>query len=178
VRRQVQTRNGEEITFHIVEYLEANQMSSRMVPRKIGFLNEVELEFFDLFCTVDKIGVKKALKAMGRPIKEIADAIQRKDAKWLTTMPGIGKQSAEQIIATLKNKVTKFAMAVVPRDSADGSAQASGLLDGTVFEESYSALLSLGMSPVEARNRLDQVATSGQPCKTVEDVLNVVFRKP
>ena len=48
---------------------------------------------------------------MGRPIKEIADAIQRQDAKWLTTLPGIGKQTAEQIIATLKNKVTKFAMA-------------------------------------------------------------------
>ena len=75
VRRQVQTRCGEELTFHISEYLEATQMSSRMIPRRIGFLHEIELEFFDLFCTVDKIGVKKGLKAMGRPIKEIADAI-------------------------------------------------------------------------------------------------------
>ena len=178
VRRQVQMRTGAEITFHVLEYIEGNQNSNRMIPRRIGFITEAELDFFELFCTVDKIGVKKALKAMGRPIKEMADAIQRQDVKWLTTMPGIGKQSAEQIIATLKNKVTKFAMAVVPRDSTDGTAQSSGLLDGTVFEESYSALLSLGMSPVEARNRLDQVATSGQPCKTVEDVLNVVFRKP
>jgi holliday junction DNA helicase RuvA len=178
VRRQIQTRTGAEITFHVLEYIEGNQNSNRMVPRRIGFIAETELEFFELFCTVDKIGVKKALKAMGRPIKEMADAIQRQDVKWLTTMPGIGKQSAEQIIATLKNKVTKFAMAVVTRESADGSGQVSGIADGSMFEDAYSALLSLGLSPVDARNRLDQVATSGQACKTVEDVLNVVFRKP
>ena len=72
----------------------------------------------------------------------------------------------------------KFAMAVVPRESAEGTSASSGIADGTIYETAYSALLSLGMSPVDARNRLDQVATSGQPCKTVEDVLNVVFRKP
>ena len=151
VRRQIQTRTGAEITFHILEYVEGNQNSNRMIPRRVGFIAEAELEFFELFCTVDKIGVKKALKAMGRPIKEMADAIQRQDVKWLTTMPGIGKQSAEQIVATLKNKVTKFAMAVVPRESGDGTAQAAGLMDGTIFEDAYSALLSLGMSPVDAQ---------------------------
>jgi Holliday junction DNA helicase RuvA len=178
VRRQIQTRTNSEITFHILEYIEGNQNSNRMIPRRVGFITEAELEFFELFCTVDKIGAKKALKAMGRPIKEMADAIQRQDVKWLTTMPGIGKQSAEQIIATLKNKVTKFAMAVVPRETADGTSHPSVALDGTVFEDAYAALLSVGLSPVDARNRLDQVAAGGHGCKTVEDVLNVVFRKP
>ena len=41
------------------------------------------------------------------PIKEIADAIQRQDAKWLTTLPGIGGRRAEQIVATLRRKVTQ-----------------------------------------------------------------------
>lgn len=174
VRRQVQTRNGEEITFHIVEYLEANQMSSRMVPRKIGFLAETELEFFDLFCTVDKIGVKKALKALGRPIKEIAEAIQRKDAKWLTTLPGIGKQSADQIIATLNAKVTRYAL--LPSASVDG-APAGGRVDAVLFEDAYAALMSVGLTPMEARTRIDQVISSGKECKTVEDVINLVFKK-
>lgn len=174
VRRQVQTRTGEEITFHIVEYLEANQMSSRMIPRKIGFLAETELEFFDLFCTVDKIGVKKALKAMGRPIKEIAEAIQRKDAKWLTTLPGIGKTTADQIVATLNAKVTRYAL--LPSPSADGKASV-GKVDGVLFEDAYSALMSVGLTPAEARTRIDQVISSGKECKTVEDVINLVFKK-
>ena len=50
-------------------------------------------------------------------------------------------------------------------------------LDGTVFEDAYTALLTLGMSPVEARNRLDAVAASGKPYKNAGDVINVIFRK-
>ena len=146
------------------------------IPRRIGFLTEAELDFFDLFCTVDKIGSKKALKAMARPVKEIADAIQRQDVKWLTTLPGIGTQTAEQIITTLKNKVTKFAMAAPAREPGDAAAPAPHL-DGTVFEDAYAALLTVGLNPVDARNRLDQAAASGKTFKTVEDVLNVIFRK-
>jgi Holliday junction DNA helicase RuvA len=175
VRRQVQTRTGSEVTFHTLEYIEGGANASKMIPRRVGFLSEAELDFFELFCTVDKIGSKKALKAMGRPIKEMADAIQRQDVKWLTTMPGIGKQTAEQIIATLKNKVTRFAMAAPARELGDG--EPAPHLDGTVFEDAYAALLTLGLNPVDARNRLDHAAASGKPFKTVEDVLNVIFRK-
>jgi holliday junction DNA helicase RuvA len=176
VRRQVQTRTGAEVTFHILEYIEGGANASKMIPRRVGFLSESELDFFELFCTVDKIGSKKALKAMGRPIKEMADAIQRQDVKWLTTMPGIGKQTAEQIIATLKNKVTKFAMAAPAGEPGDATAPARHL-DGSVFEDAYAALLTVGLNPVDARNRLDQAAASGKTFKTVEDVLNVIFRK-
>jgi holliday junction DNA helicase RuvA len=175
VRRQVQMMAGSEVAFHVLEYIEGSQNSSRWTPRRIGFQSEAELEFFELFCTVDKIGVKKALKAMSRPIKEIADAIARQDVKWLTTLPGIGKQTAEQIIATLKNKVTRFAMAAPARESADGVPARP--MDGTVFEDAYEFLLKLQMSPVEARSRLDQVAASGKPYKTAEDVISLVFRK-
>src|SRR5437763_2605954 len=110
VRRQLQSLTGEEITLHTTEDLEGNPMQGRMVPRLIGFLTEAELEFFELFCTVDKVGVRKAIKALVRPVREMADAIQRQDAKWLTTLPGVGPSTADQIIATLRKKVTKFAL--------------------------------------------------------------------
>src|SRR5262245_9866078 len=175
VRRQVQMMAGTEVAFHVLEYIEGSQNSSRWTPRRIGFQTEAELDFFELFCTVDKIGPKKPLKAMGRPVKESADAIARQDVKWLTTMPGIGKQTAEQIIATLRNKVTRFAMAAPVRETADGKPPPP--MDGGVFEDAYEALLKLQMSPVEARNRLDQVAASGKPYKTAEDLLHLIFRK-
>src|SRR5207253_7419 len=111
VRRQVQVRVGEEVALHTSEYLDGNPMQGRVVPRLIGFLNEAELEFFDLFCTVDKVGVRKAIKALMLPIRDIADAIQRQDAKFLTTLPGIGGATAEQMITTLKKKVAKYAQA-------------------------------------------------------------------
>lgn len=176
VRRQVQTRNGQEVTFHLIEYLEGNQMSNRLTPRRIGFLQESELEFFELFCTVDKIGVKKALKAMGRPIREIADAIQRQDTKWLTTLPGVGKQSSEQIIATLRSKVTKYALMREPAAPREDGSEAPVVIDSIVFEDAYAALMSLGLNPMDARIKLDQVLVSGQACKNVEEVLNLIFK--
>ncbi len=175
VRRQIQTKTGQEITFHIIEYLEATAMSARYIPRKIGFLTESELDFFDLFCTVDKIGVKKALKAMGRPIKEIADAIQRKDAKWLTTLPGIGKTTADQIVATLNAKVTRFAL--MPSESGAAGTTAVAPVNTVVFEDAYAALMSVGLSPTEARIKIDQVILSGKECKTVEEVISLVFKR-
>src|SRR5438309_3140240 len=104
VRRQVQTRIGQELTLHTSEYLDGNPMQGRVVPRLIGFLSEAELEFFDLFCTVDKVGVRKALKALMRPVREIANAIHRQDSKWLTSLPGVGAATAEHIVTTLKRK--------------------------------------------------------------------------
>src|SRR5216684_2358458 len=110
VSRQVQARIGQDITLHTNQYFEGNPMQGRVVPRMIGFLTEAELEFFELFCTVDKVGIRKAIKALVRPIREIAEAIQRQDSKWLTTLPGVGTATAEQIVATLRRKVTKFAL--------------------------------------------------------------------
>src|SRR6476660_9521953 len=120
VRRQVQGRLGQELTLHTSDYLDGNPMQGRVVPRLIGFLSEAELEFFELFCTVDKVGVRKAMKALVRPIREMADAIQRQDAKWLTTLPGIGPSTAEQIVATLRKKVTRFALLTPAADGEEG----------------------------------------------------------
>src|SRR6185295_14031977 len=114
VRRPLQMKVGEELTLYTSHYHDGNPMQGRVVPRLIGFITEAELEFFELFCTVDKVGVRKAIKALMRPVREIANAVQRQDAKWLTTLPGVGAATAEQIVATLRRKVTKFALMAEP----------------------------------------------------------------
>ena len=75
IRRRVQTQIGNEVTLHTSHFFDGNPMQGRVVPRLIGFLSEAELEFFELFCTVDKVGTRKALKALVRPVREIANAI-------------------------------------------------------------------------------------------------------
>lgn len=196
VRRQLQMRTGQEVTFHISEYLEGNPSGNRFVPRRVGFLTELELDFFDLFCTVEKIGVKKALKAMARPVREIADAINRQDTRWLSTLPGIGATTAEQIVTTLKRKVPKFLMGPVsetepepavveakptgkrkPPPIAPEPVAQTGLPEGRIVEDVYQALMALGLSPVEARSKLDSVLTSGKGFKTVEDALMLVYSR-
>jgi Holliday junction DNA helicase RuvA len=193
VRRQMQLRSGQEVTLHLMEYYEGNQAGTRLVPRKIGFQTELELEFFELFCTVDKIGVKKALKAMSRSVKDIADAISRQDAKWLSTLPGIGAATAEGIVNTLKRKVAPFAMAPrgeeeIPPDAvtkapakrkpaavAEPAGEPAAVPSGQVIEDVYQALMSLGYNPVEARERLDKLLQSGQPFRSVEEAIPLIF---
>ncbi len=152
-------------------------MQGRVVPRLIGFAHEAELDFFDLFCTVDKVGTRKALKALVRPVKEIADAIQRQDVKWLTTLPGVGNATAEQIIATLRRKVTKFALMTPPAGETGDGAAPSTVVDGNVMEDAYQALLSVGHNPADARNRLDRVLTTGRSFKSAEEVLLEIYKQ-
>ena len=116
-RRRLQAEVSRDVSLHTIEYLEGNPMQGRMTPRLIGFLTAVEREFFELFCSVDGVGVRKALRAMVRPVKEVATAIEDQDAKALAGLPGIGPAMSERIIAKLRRKVPKFALMVTRRRS-------------------------------------------------------------
>jgi Holliday junction DNA helicase RuvA len=204
VRRVIQMRTGQEITFHVTEYLEGNSAGSRFVPRRIGFLHEHELEFFELFCTVEKIGVKKALKAMAFAVKTIADAISRQDAKWLSSLPGIGPTTAEQIVTTLKRKMTPFIMVNTPAEppapvpdavveekqggkkikaakkaEPEPAASAPQPLvtpaDGRLIEDVYEALMGLGLNPLEARSKLDELLTCGKPFRSLQEAITLIY---
>ena len=117
-RRQVQGKLGEPVTLHTIFYIEGNAMGGRMMPRLVGFLSAIDREFFDIFCSVDGVGVRKALRAMVRPVRELARTIQDQDVKMLATYPGIGEATAERIVAKLRRKVGKFALIVGPADGA------------------------------------------------------------
>ena len=172
VRRAVQGRVGQELTLHTCHYFDGNPMQGRVVPRLIGFASEAELDFFDLFCTVDKVGVRKALKALARPVRDIADAILRQDTKWLTTLPGIGPATAEAMIAALRKKVTKYAQALPVED---GEARPTAVVEDKVIEDAYHALMSVGHNPVEARARIDAALQGGRAYRTVEEMLVAIY---
>ena len=172
VRRPLQSRVSEKVTLHTSHYLDGNPMQGRVVPRLIGFMTEHEMDFFDLFCTVDKVGVKKAIKALVRPIQEIADAIQRQDSKWLTTLPGIGPATADQIVATLRRKVTRFALTGKHPTDVPGTE-----IEGQLLEDVYNALLGLGHAPPDARKRLDKLLAMGQSFNSVEAMLMEIFKQ-
>jgi Holliday junction DNA helicase RuvA len=84
---------------------------------------------------------------------------------------------AEQIIATLRRKVTRFALAPsVAEPSADGEARPVTVVDGNVIEDAYQALMALGHSPTEARGRLDRALAGGKSFKSAEDILNEIYK--
>jgi Holliday junction DNA helicase RuvA len=168
-RRHLQEMLGQKISLYTIEYLEGNPMQGRLTPRLIGFLSGIEREFFELFCQVDGVGVKKALRAMIRPVQEVAALIEDQDAKGLSTLPGIGPATSERIIAKLRRKVPKFAL-LIARD-APTRADVQRDLVSEVFE----ILRALGHSEADARHLLDDALGRRKKYKDVEALLHAVY---
>ena len=75
-----------------------------MKPVLVGFRTELDKEFFELFISVEDIGPALAIRALTRPVREIARSIEEKAVKDLKQLKGIGERKAEKIIAALKGK--------------------------------------------------------------------------
>ena len=162
-------KGGQTITLHTLEFLEGTPGRGNLVPRIVGFLSEVEREFFDLFCEVDGVGVRKALRAMVRPVGEIARAIEEQDAAALSTLPGIGAATAERMIAKLRRRMPKFAL-LVARE-APGEA-----LPGDVLAETFAVLRSLGHSDTDARRLCDALRGEKKKPRDVQEALEAIYR--
>jgi Holliday junction DNA helicase RuvA len=172
-RRRLQTQIDHDISLHTIEYLEGSAMGGRMTPRLIGFLTEVEREFFDLVCEVDGVGVKKALRAMVRPVREVATAIEEQDLKSLSGLPGIGPATAERMVAKLRRKMPKFALMV----ARDEPRSAEAVADHDVMRETYDALRSLGHSEHDARRLVESSIEGKKKFKTVEEMLQAIYQQ-
>jgi Holliday junction DNA helicase RuvA len=167
-RRQLQSDLGKNVSLHTIYSLDGNPQG-KMTPRLIGFLTEAERQFFELFCSVDGVGSKKALRAMVRPVKEIAEAIEEKDEKFLSTLPGIGMAMAERIVAKLRRKVSKFAL-LVARTLPDAEQKID------VVSETFEALLALGHSEADARRLVDAVLQTKTKFKDSTEMIQAIYQ--
>jgi Holliday junction DNA helicase RuvA len=170
VRRQLQSSMGQEISLHTIFYLDGNPTQGRLSPRLVGFLSQVEREFFELFCSVDGVGAKKALRAMVRPVKDVATLIENQDVKGLSGLPGVGPATGERIIAKLRRKMPKFALMV----TAESTPAEESKRD--IIEQTYQVLCNLGHSESDARQLIDTVIENGSEYQDVESLLQVVYQ--
>ena len=169
VRRQLQGCLQAEISLHTVHYLEGNAAHGKLTPRLIGFLSEVEREFFEMFCSVDGVGVRKALRAMVRPVQEVAALIADQNAKGLAALPGIGPATAERIIAKLRRKMCKFAL-LAQRESALAES-----VPYSVVDDAFQMLTQLGHSESEARRLLDETLATKTTFKDVDALMHAIY---
>lgn len=178
-RRRLQGKLGEPVSLYTVFDIEGNQLSGRMRPRLIGFLSSIDREFFETFCSVDGVGVRKALRAMVQPVRELARLIQDQDLKTLATFPGIGEATAERIVAKLRRKVGKFALMVESRETAGTPAENGELAhaEPDVIRDTFQALLSVGHTESQARHLLDKALSGKKKFKTVADLFDAIYHQ-
>ncbi|MGI9519825.1 MAG: Holliday junction branch migration protein RuvA [Pirellulaceae bacterium] len=171
-RRQLQMQVGQPVSLHTLHYMDGNvAQGGKLTPRLVGFASEIEREFFEMFCSVDGVGVKKALRAMVRPVPDVARAIEQQDVKSLTTMPGIGAATSERIVAKLRRKMAKFAL-MLPQD---GSPESD--IERDIVDEVFQILSTLGYSEPEGRQMVERVLQGKKKYKDVDALLQAVWEK-
>jgi len=170
-RRSIQSLVGQPISLHTIYYHDGDPSRGRVTPRLVGFLSEVEREFFEMFCSVDGVGAKKALRAMVRPVQDIAEMIEEQDAKGLSGLPGVGGATADRIIAKLRRKMSRFALLV-----ARAGDQAADV-KRDVLHDAFEALRMLGHSDPDARKLIDSVLKTKKKYADVEAVLQAIYQQ-
>lgn len=170
-RRALGQLIGQVVSLQTIYTIDGDPARGKVTPRLTGFLAEVEREFFEMFCSVDGVGGKKALRAMVRPVQDIAEMIEEQDAKGLASLPGIGVSLGERIIAKLRRKMSKFALLVAKEATYEAEVKRD------VVAEAYEALRMLGHSEPDARKALDAVFKAKRKFADVEAVLLAVYEQ-
>ena len=146
---------------------------SRAVPILVGFINEIEREFFERFITVSGIGPKAAVRALKQPIPLIARAIDDGNLDVLRSLPGIGPQRAKEIVAKLQGKVGKFAL--MPEEN--GAAKASTAPEPDAAAEALEVLMQLQYKRPEAQMMIKNALSRSPGLSSAEEILNEVYKQ-
>ena len=160
----------------IALYIYYHQTERQPKPVLIGFQSLEDKAFFQEFITVDAIGPMKAVKAMGKPISDIALAIEKKDTHFLAGLNGIGKRTAEKIIATLNGKVERFISAVEGHDSADPPPMADDIRD--IRQQVEDVLVEqLGHSLASAKRMVKEAFERNRAISTPEELFDEIYQE-
>ena len=150
---------GEECVIH-----------TRMVVREdamllFGFANREERGAFDSLTAVSKVGPKLAISVLSSMSPaEVAEAVARGDVVKLSSVPGLGRKTAERLVLELKGKEIA---AFTPEPSLAGGG------GGGPYMEAREALAGLGYSLEEAERALKEVP----PQETVEKYIKEALRR-
>lgn len=130
-----------------------------------GFLDQVELVFFETLIAISGVGPKMALAILViAPVKMLASAIVSGNVEFFTRVSGVGRKTAEKIILELKDKIQKLGIEIEEMEAGDG--------------EVLDALESLGYSAREAQNALRQIAKETQGVENrIKEALRILGRK-
>ena len=121
-----------------------------------GFRTRLEKSFFQLLISVSGVGPKLARDILSNiQPGPLAQALAQSDLGKLSTIPGIGKKTAERLVLELKDKAGKLDLSSLP------AADARVIPADDVAEDVISALLNLGYKEPLVRKALAGLDAGG-----------------
>lgn len=147
---------GDDVTVHTYLHVREDELTL------YGFESEDERALFEKLIAVSGVGPKVALAVLSSIAPDaLRSAVAREDVAVLSSVPGVGKKTAQRLILELKDKLEVPDFASVA--GAGGSLAAA---------EARDALLSMGFSPAEAAVVLRDAA----PNATTEELLKAALK--
>lgn len=130
--------------------------------RLFGFASHKEKNLFERLITVKGIGPKSGLTILsGMPAPALMESIVTQDVKALSTIPGIGKKTAERMVLELKDKLF---------DESQPSVVSGSTEIRSKREEALSALEALGFSKNQANQAVNKIS-GNQSKATVSEII-------
>ncbi len=157
---------GDAVSLFIYYY----QTEKQPRPVLIGFNSDTQKDFFQRLMTVEDIGPMKAARALTIPVQDIARAIENNDLSCLQRLTGIGKRTAQKMVASLAGKLERFIVEEASSREPEYRREEISLpvIDVLVGQ--------LGIKSAEARRMVEETLTANPSITTPEMLLEEVLR--
>lgn len=139
-----------------------------------GFWTAREKELFLKLTSVSGVGPKLGITMLsGMPAVELINAITNNDLARLTSIPGVGRKTAERVVVELRDKLS-----VVSHEAREADRAAREVTAGEVAvrDDTISALMALGY-PKAIAERAVSFALREEGERTIEAVLKRALRR-
>jgi Holliday junction DNA helicase RuvA len=156
---------GLEVALHVHTHVREDVLAL------YGFSSVTEERLFQRLIAVNGVGPALALKVMsGLEPKALVDAIRSSDLRRLSSIPGVGKKTAERLVVELRDK-----MAELGPVGEDAAKVPLGRVE-SLREDLLSALANLGF-PRPSAEKSVEAALREEPEISFEGALKRVLRK-
>ncbi len=176
---------GYEVTIPLSTFYELGEIGTDVSLRIFTHVREDALQLFgfktirerDLYLkliSVQGIGAKSGITMLsGMSADEIVSAIRTNNLVRLTSIPGVGKKTAERMVVELRDKIAELSLGA----AAGGTSNAAdGDGPDSVFDDALSALVNLGYQRNAAEKALQESAKEGSG-QTVQKLLRSSLQK-
>ena len=141
-----------------------------------GFKTARERELFQQLISVSGIGPKLGITMLsGMSADEIIVSIRQNNLARLTSIPGVGKKTAERLVIELRDKIAALSSPALEEEFA---AQAGGApaSEDAVRDDALSALINLGYQKAAAEKAIMAAIQEGGEDVSVETILRRALR--
>lgn len=132
-----------------------------------GFLSLQEKELFQKLCDISGIGPRLSLSILGHmSFDDLSLAVEQKNTKAVSKIPGIGKKMAERLILELGDTLQKMGCITSTSNESKG-----------ILSDAIATLINLGYNPLDAQKSVQAITTKHGQNLSLSELISLALKK-